>query len=91
MVRYKTIKQFSAESGYSEAAIRTKVHDGTWPEGLVYMRAPDGRVLISVEGYASWVESAEYGRPQRVALKSVSCSTARNAASASRLSPAPLI
>lgn len=91
MVRYKTVKQFSAESGYTEPAIRTKIQDGTWPEGVVWMRAPDGKPLISVEGYAEWVESgAASERRQNQALKLVSCLKASNAVNASRLSPAPL-
>lgn len=57
MVNYKTVKQFSAESGYTEAAIRAKMSDGTWTENLVWRHAPDRRVLIDVRGYEAWVES----------------------------------
>ena len=92
MVNYKTVNQFSAESGYTEAAIRAKCADGTWPQGIVWRRAPDGKPLISVEGYNSWVENGTaLGRRQSRALKSVSCSMVSNAANVSRLSPAPLI
>jgi hypothetical protein len=56
MVKYKTIKQFALESGYSESAIRKKIERGVWPYG-VHIKAPDGRILISVEGYNEWVES----------------------------------
>jgi len=59
MVKYKTIKQFSKESGYSEDAIRSKVKRGDWQEGDIWYKAPDGRVLISIEGYNSWVTGAE--------------------------------
>jgi len=55
-VRFKTIKQFSAESGYSEAAIRSKIQDGTWLKGSVWRRAPDKRILIDVYGFEDWVE-----------------------------------
>lgn len=57
MVNYKTVRQFSAESGYTEAAIRAKMSDGTWAENLVWRHAPDRRVLIDVRGYEAWVES----------------------------------
>jgi hypothetical protein len=57
MVNYKTVRQFSAESGYTEAAIRAKMSDGTWAENLVWRHAPDRRVLIDVRGYETWVES----------------------------------
>jgi len=92
MIKYKTISQFSAESGYTEAAIRAKIADGTWTKGLVWVHAPDKKPLISVDGYVEWVESetASERRP-RAALRSRSCSRASNAARDSRLSPAPLI
>jgi hypothetical protein len=58
MLNYLTIRKFSAESGYSEAAVRSKVRDGIWAEGAVWVRAPDGRILIDVTGYERWVESS---------------------------------
>lgn len=91
MVKYKTISQFAAESGYTEAAIRAKIADGTWPKGLVWRHAPDNKPLISVDGYAEWVESAAASeRRRKVVLKSASCSMVPSAANASHLSPAPL-
>jgi hypothetical protein len=57
MLRYLTIPKFSAESGYSEDAIRTKIRDGIWREGQEWKKAPDGRVLIDVDGYHRWVEA----------------------------------
>ena len=57
MIRYKTIHQFSAESGYTEYAIRGKIRDGIWMEGRVWKRAPDGHILIDIEGYHQWVEN----------------------------------
>lgn len=92
MVKYKTISQFSAESGYTEAAIRSKIADGTWPKGLVWIHAPDKKPLISVDGYVEWVESASASvRRPRAALRSPSCSRVSSAARDSRLSPPPLI
>lgn len=91
MVKYKTISQFAVESGYTEAAIRSKIADGTWPKGIVWRHAPDNKPLIDVDGYAKWVESAAAsGRRRKVALRSVSCSRAPSAVNESRLSPAPL-
>lgn len=57
MVKYKTIRQFAAESGYSEAAIRSKIREGVWIQDHVWRKAPDRRILISVEGYNEWVET----------------------------------
>lgn len=59
MLRYLTIRKFTAESGYSENAIRSKIRDGIWREGLEWRKAPDGRVLIDVDAYHAWVESGQ--------------------------------
>ena len=55
-VNWFTIRRFSEESGYTENAIRTKIKDGVWLESQDWIKAPDGRVLISVDGYHQWVE-----------------------------------
>ena len=55
MIEYKTIRQFAAESGYTEAAIREKIRKGVFPKDRVWLRAPDNRVLISLEGFNQWV------------------------------------
>ncbi|TRO24877.1 excisionase [Ectopseudomonas mendocina] len=91
MVRYKTIEQFARESGYTPDAIRTKIRDGIWPKHQVWKKAPDGRVLIDVEGYYTWVEMGEAsGRLLKVVSKSHSSTRASAAASASISSPPPL-
>jgi hypothetical protein len=56
MVRYKTIGQFSAESGFSEGAIRKMIERKIWKEREVWVRA-NGRILIAVDGYHYWVET----------------------------------
>lgn len=92
MARYQTIKKFSEATGYTEHAIRAKLSKGVWPLGEIWIKAPDGHVLISVEGYEAWVESGmESGARRPPALKSVSCTKGRSVASVSHLSPAPLI
>jgi hypothetical protein len=92
MLRYVTISKFSTESGYSEDAIRTKIRDGIWPENKVWKKAPDGRVLISTEGYDEWVETGGVLKLRRkAASKSVSCIGASAAGKGSPLSPPPLI
>src|SRR5712671_1207829 len=57
VIRYQTISKFSIESGYTEWAIRGKIRDGVWLEGRVWVKAPDGRILISIEGYNLWAEA----------------------------------
>lgn len=63
MLRYLTIAKFAAESGYTENAIRTKIRDGIWREGQEWKRAPDGRVLVDVDGYHRWVETGPAAAP----------------------------
>ena len=64
-MRYVTVRKFSSESGYTEAAIRAKIADGTWEKDYVWRKAPDGRVLIDVEGYEAWVEMGKPSRSHR--------------------------
>lgn len=51
-----TIRKFAELTGYSEDAIRSKISRGDWLENLVWKRAPDHRILISVAGYDQWAE-----------------------------------
>jgi hypothetical protein len=51
------IRRLAEITGYSEDAIRHKVKNGTWLEGRVWRKAPDGRVFIDVDEFERWVES----------------------------------
>lgn len=57
MLRFLTIEKFSQESGYSPDAVRCKIKRADWLEGEVWVKAPDGRVLIDTEGYEQWATS----------------------------------
>ena len=59
MIEYKTIRQFASESGYSEEAIRTKISRGVFRENEVWVRSPDSRVLISIQGFNLWVRNEQ--------------------------------
>ncbi|MDA3921350.1 MAG: hypothetical protein PF501_11835 [Salinisphaera sp.] len=54
--RYVTVKKAEQETGYSKRAIETKIDRGVWVEGREYIRAPDRRILIDLEGYEKWVQ-----------------------------------
>ncbi|WP_414609675.1 excisionase [Stenotrophomonas pavanii] len=54
-VRFVTLKQFEALTGYTVDAINSKIKRGDWLEGAVFFKAPDGRNLIDLEGYEEWV------------------------------------
>ena len=58
MCNYTTISKFSELSGYTVKAVQAKIHKNEWAEGVVWIKALDGRILISVAGYESWVETA---------------------------------
>lgn len=92
MIGYFTVRKFSELSGYSENAIRAKIQEGVWMEGKVFLRAPDGRILISKEGYESWVETGlgSVKSHQRQA-KSPPPIKGSSAGKRSALSPPPLI
>ena len=57
-MRYVTIEKASDLTGYTPDAIRSKIKRGDWLEGAVWQRAPDGRVLIDLQGYDKWVEGS---------------------------------
>jgi hypothetical protein len=49
-VRYVQPKVFEQLTGYTEKAVERKRHAGVWREGREYHTAPDGRILIDLEG-----------------------------------------
>lgn len=55
-MRYVLIPKFCAESGYTEKAVRLKIERGVWIEGRQWRKAPDGHVMIDIEGVERWVE-----------------------------------
>ena len=89
---YITIPKFAEASGYSEDAARSKIRDLVWREGEVWIKAPDGRILISIEGFKLWAEMGQaLNRPPIQVLKSVSSIRNSGAAKGFHSSPAPLI
>lgn len=64
--RYVVISRAAELTGYSAKAIQRKIQDGVWPEGLMWKRAPDKRVLIDMDGYDRWVEN---GNPKGPGLR----------------------
>ncbi len=57
VARYVRLPLFERLTGYTQKAVRRKIEEGQWLEGKQYMRAPDGHILVDMEGYARWVES----------------------------------
>lgn len=52
------IPKFCELTGYTEKAVKRKIEDGKWGPGI-WRKAPDGHVMISIEGYNAWVEGAK--------------------------------
>jgi hypothetical protein len=54
--KYVLLPLAEAITGYTVKAIERKIERGDWVEGKVWIRAPDGRILINIPGYEKWVE-----------------------------------
>jgi hypothetical protein len=65
-MKWVTIKKAAELSGYSAKAIERKREQGVWIEGDIWIKAPDGRILVSTEGIERWAEGQVYA-PQRQA------------------------
>ena len=55
--RFVTLEKAEAETGYTVQAMQTKISRGVWIEGRQWVRAPDNRILIDLEGYEKWAAS----------------------------------
>lgn len=54
--RYVRIPLAAIMTGYSVKAIRMKIAEHAWREDHEYIKAPDGHVLIDLQGYEQWAE-----------------------------------
>lgn len=55
--KYVKLPLFETVTGYTEKAVRRKIEEGYWLEGKEFVRAPDGHILVSMEGYYKWAEN----------------------------------
>jgi hypothetical protein len=55
-MKWVTIKKAAELSGYSAKAIEHKRERGVWVQGDIWIKAPDGRIPISIEGIERWAE-----------------------------------
>lgn len=53
---YVVIEKAAEITGYTRRAIEEKIARGVWLEGREWVKAPDGRRLISLKGFQQWVE-----------------------------------
>ena len=54
--RYVLLNMAAQMTGYTVKAMERKIERGDWIEGKVWLRAPDGRILIDMLGFQRWVE-----------------------------------
>ena len=66
-LRHVTIEKFADMSGYTADAVRSKIKRGDWLEGAVWIKAPDGRILIDLEGYEKWANGEMSSQHRRAA------------------------
>lgn len=65
--RHVTIGKAAVLTGFSEDAIRTNIKRGIWLEGAVWIKAPNGRILIDMEGYEAWATAGQSLQHRKVA------------------------
>ena len=64
-VRFVTVERFCGSSGYSPDAVRSKIKRGDWLQDAVWVKAPDGRILIDTEGYDKWASGGMFLQHRR--------------------------
>ncbi len=73
------VGKFCELSGFTEDAVRGKIKRGDWIENGVYVRAPDGTILISLEGYELWARKQHSALAARALERMASCEKAGRA------------
>ena len=54
--KWVKISKFTEISGYSVDAVHCKRKKGQWEEGVIWMKAPDGNIMINWREVDNWVE-----------------------------------
>lgn len=57
MFKYVTVKKLSEQCGYTEKAIRRKIEEGIFIQGIHYLKAPDGRIHFDLVQYEKWLKN----------------------------------
>lgn len=56
--KYVKLEKFEELTGYTPKAVHRKKEEGHWLIGRELTKAPDGNLLVDMEGYYAWVERA---------------------------------
>jgi len=54
-IQWVLIAKAAKETGYSEAAIRTKIKRAVWARGRHWVKGPDNRIHINLPAVQRWV------------------------------------
>lgn len=49
------IKKVEQQTGYTDQAIRAKIKKGVWPQGRIWKKAPDNRIVFNLPEIQSWM------------------------------------
>lgn len=56
--KYVKLDAFKEMTGYTPKAVHRKKEEGIWLIGRELVKAPDGNILVNMEGFYKWVEKA---------------------------------
>jgi hypothetical protein len=78
------IPKFCAMTGETDDSVRANMNNGHWPEGIVWKKAPNGRIYIHTRNFNKWVAGQVYAPQARVRSGSASSGRASGVAKGSR-------
>jgi hypothetical protein len=55
-VKWVRISKAALDTGYTEKAIRSKIQNGVWLQGVIWIKAPDGSIFIDLGAVEKWIE-----------------------------------
>jgi len=61
--QWMTVRGLSKEVGYTENAIRIKCQRDVWRQGIVWKKAPDGKIVIDYLAVQRWMKSNPRQKP----------------------------
>lgn len=56
MFEWVLIKRLAELTGYSDDAVRAKIKQGIWLDGIQFRKAPDGRLFFNLVAIKKWIE-----------------------------------
>ena len=56
--KWVTLERAAELLGYTVPAIRGRIREGVWPEGVIWTKA-HGRIMINLEEHDRWVEQQD--------------------------------